>query len=181
MALSRPSRRVAGLTLIEVVVATALLAGVLGGAFSLLDTSIDLSQSVNDERAAAMRVDRALGAIADEFRKGSLATAAHPDGSTFADGDTDTAFQLRPVTGWDGTAQQGTQVGYSFVVPSGATEGQLVRQEGALQTVLARGITTFTVTRSGSSFLFAVTAQSGPADDRRRTASGNFRVLARNP
>ena len=74
------SLRQAGLTLVEVVIAVVLLVAVLGSAVTLLDTSSDLAQSVNDERAAAMRVDRALSAIAGEFRKGSLATATHLDG-----------------------------------------------------------------------------------------------------
>lgn len=174
-------RRRSGLTLVEVAVSVVLLVGVLGGAISLMDTSVGLAQSVNDERAAAMRVDRALGAIADEFRKGSLATATHLDDSTFSDGDTGAGFRIRPVNGWNGVAQQGNQITYSFVLPSGATEGQLIRQEDVVQTVLARGITSFTVTRQGSSFVFSVTARSGPDDDRRRTASGTVRVMARNP
>ena len=47
-------RRRAGFTLVEVVIAVVLLAAVLGSAVTLLDTSSDLAQSVNDERAAAM-------------------------------------------------------------------------------------------------------------------------------
>lgn len=173
--------RAAGLTLIEVVIATVLLVAVLGSAVTLLDTSNDLAQSVNDERAASMRVDRALGAIADEFRKGSLATATHLDGTTFSDGDTGTGFQIRPIEGWNGAAIQGTQVRYEYSVPAGATEGELIRREGPIETLLARGITSFDVSRDRSAFVFTVTAASGPMDDRRRTATGSLRVMARNP
>jgi len=171
----------AGLTLVEVVIAVVLLAAVLGSAVTLLDTSSDLAQSVNDERAAAMRVDRALASIADEFRKGSLATAQHLDGSTFSDGDTGTAFQIQPILGWDGTAILGTQVRYEYTIAAGATEGELVRREGAIETLLARGITSFGIQRIGSAFEFTVTAESGQTDDRRRRASGSLRVMARNP
>ena len=180
--MTRPrAPRQRGLTLVEVVISVVLLAAVLGGAVTLLDTSSDLAQSVNDERAAAMRVDRALGAIADEFRRGSLATATQLDGTTFSDGETDTGFQIRPIQGWDGAAVLGTQVRYEFSIDAGATEGELVRRSGAIETLLARGITSFSVQRTGSAFVFTVTAESGPNDDRRRRSSGSLQVMARNP
>ena len=170
-----------GMTLIEVLIAVVLLSAVLGSAMTLLDTSNDLAQSVNDERAAAMRVDRALSAIADEFRRGSLATATHLDGTTFSDTDTGTGFQIRPIEGWDGAAVLGDQIRYEYSIAAGASDGELVRREGAIETLLARGITSFAVERSGSAFVFTVTAASGQLDDRRRTASGSLRVMARNP
>ena len=176
---ARPSQ--SGMTLIEVVIATVLLVAVLGSALTLLDTSNSLAQSVNDERAAAMRVDRALGSIADEFRKGSLATATHLDGTTFSDGDAGDGFQIRPIEGWNGAAVLGTQIRYELSIEVGAPAGELVRREGSIETLLARGITDFSVTRDGSSFLFTVQSQSGQQDDRLRTASGTLRVMARNP
>ena len=175
------SRHQQGLTLVEIVIAVVLLAAVLGSAVTLLETSGDLAQSVNDERAASMRVDRALSSIADEFRKGSLATATHVDGSTFSDGDTDVGFQIRPIEGWNGSAVLGDQVRYEFSLPVGAADGELVRREGAVETLLARGITSFTVERSGSAFVFTVAAASGQLDDRRRVATGSLQVMARNP
>lgn len=179
---SRPSRRSqTGLTLLEVVIAMALLVGVLGSAMTLLDTSRALSQSVQDQQIANARVDRALALISDEFRKGSLATAQHPDGSTFSDGDTDTGFQIQPVTGWNGTAVLGDAVTYQFIRAVGATEGELIRDELGVETLMVREITSFSVTRSGNAFVFTVTAESGYQDDRRRTASGTLRVMARNP
>jgi prepilin-type N-terminal cleavage/methylation domain-containing protein len=171
----------AGLTLIEVMIAVVLLTAILGSAVTLLDTSNELAQSVNHERAAASRVDRALAVISDEFRKGSLATVTHLDDSTFSDGDTGTGFHIRPVEGWNGSAILGDQVEYEFSLPVGETEGELVRREGGLETLLARGITSFSAERIGSSFEFTVTAESGPEDDRRRRSSGSLRVMARNP
>ena len=178
---ARTRRSAAGLTLVEVVIAVTLMAGILGSAFALLDTSSGLAQSVSDQRVASTRVDRALSAIADEFRKGSLATAQHPDGTTFSDGDTDTGFQIRPIKGWNGSAIQGDVVSYQLIREDGATSGDLVRHELSVQTVIARTITGFTVERSGSAFIFSVTAESGQLDDRRRTATGTIRVMARNP
>lgn len=177
----RAPTRQRGLTLVEVVISVVLLAGVLGSALALLDTSSDLAQSVNDERAAATRVDRALAKIADEFRKGSLASAAHLDETNFSDGDTGTGFRIRKTLGWDGGPILGEEVCYELVVPAGAAEGELVRREGAIETVLARGVTSFQVTRNGSAFDFTATAASGQTDDRRRTATGSLRVMARNP
>ena len=58
---------------------------------------------------------------------------------------------------------------------------ELIRREGLIETLLARGITGFTAERQGSSFVFTVSAESGPNDDRRRQASGSLRVMARNP
>ena len=174
-------RRQAGLTLIEVVIAVTLLVAVLGSALSLLETSTDLAQSVNDERAASMRVDRALSKIADEFRRGSLATVTHLDSSTFSDGDTGTGFQINPIEGWSGSAVLGDQIRYEFLRGVGATEGELIRTQDGVQIVLARQITGFSVARTGSSFEFSVTARSGPTDDRERVSSGSLTVMARNP
>jgi prepilin-type N-terminal cleavage/methylation domain-containing protein len=175
------TRSARGFTLIEVLVAASLAVGVLGSAIALLDTSRDLAQSVNDQRVASTRVDRALHAISEEFRKGSLATAQHPDGTTFSDGDTDMGFQIAPVEGWNGSALLGDAVSYRFIREPGASEGDLVRQELSVQSVIARSITSFSVARAGSSFVFEITAESGFADDRRRKATGTLRVMARNP
>jgi len=177
--LTRTSSR--GLTLIEVTVSVTLMVAVLGSAFALLDSSSELAQSVSDQRVASTRVDRALSAIADEFRKGSLATVQHPDGTTFSDTETDSGFQIRPVSGWNGGAVQGEFVTYQLILEPGATEGDLVRQELSVQTVLARSITSFTATRAGSAFTFQVTAFSGQMDHRRRSSTGTLRVMARNP
>jgi len=169
------------MTLVEVTIAVTLMAAVLGSAFALLDTSSGLAQSVSDQRVASMRVDRALSAIADEFRKGSLATAQHPDGTTFSDTDTDSGFQIRPITAWNGSASQADFVSYQLIRAAGATEGDLVRQELSVQTIVARSITSFNVSRAGSAFVFEITAASGQLDDRRRIATGTLRVMARNP
>ncbi len=174
-------RSARGFTLVETVISVALVVGVLGAAVALLDTSNDLAQSVNDERAAAIRVDKGLTSISEEFRKGSLATVLHLDGTTFSDGDTDVGFMMRRVVGWNGSTVQSAQVRYEVVTSSGFGTGELIRQEGTLQTVLARGITAFRVTRSGTSFTFQIDAASGQTDDRQRKASGSVRVVARNP
>ncbi len=173
--------RSAGFTLIEVVIAMALMSIVLGGAVTLINTSTSLAQSIDNERIAAQRVDRALAKIADEFRKGSLATAVHPDGSTFEDGDAAVGYEIRPVTGWDGALVTGDLIGYRFDIDVGATEGEIVKVEDSVETLLARGVTAFTVARSGNVFIFGVSARSGPTDDRERTATGELRVMARNP
>lgn len=170
-----------GLTLLEVTIAVVLIASVAGGALALLDSSNALTRSVNDQRAAALRVDRALASISDEFRKGSLATAVHLDGTTFGDGESGTGFQIRPVRGWNGSVLTGDLVRYEFELPTGATEGELVRTEGGVETVLVRGITSFDVSRSGNVFVFKASSRSGPTDDRERRASGEIRVMARNP
>ncbi len=177
----RRRERECGLTLVEIVIATALLAAVLASAVKLLDASNDLARSMSDERAAAMRIDRALGSISDEFRRGSLATITHLDGTPFTDGDTGTGFRLQPIDGWNGGPVLGTELRYEFSLPIGAAEGELVRREGVVETILARGITSFAVTRTANSFDFAVTAGAGPANDRRRLARGSIRVMARNP
>lgn len=166
-----------GLTLVETVVASSLIAAILGGAISLLDATQDLAESATNQRTAARRVDRALSRMAQELRRGSLATVRQLDDSSFADAETDVGFSMQPVVGWDGAAVLGDRITYEF----DATTGEIVRSDGVIETVLSRGLTGFSVQRTGNLFTFTTQTSAGPADDRSRTASGALSVVARNP
>lgn len=170
-----------GFTLLEMVISTVVLTAVLGGAYMLMLSSQDLATSATNDQIALDRVDRALASAAKEVRWGSLASARKLDGTTFSDGDADNGFALRRVEGWSGTAVTGDLVQYQLVVPTGETEGELVRSEGGLQTVVARGLTGFQVARAGDLFTLTASSQSGPDDDRLRTATGSVQITARNP
>ncbi len=171
------SRRQSGFTLIETIIATTLVAAILGGAISLLDASQKLAESATNERTAARRVDRALTRMSQELRRGSLATVRQLDASSFDDGETDLGFSVQPVTGWDGGPILGDRVTYEF----DATTGELVRDDGLVETVLSRGLTAFTVSRTDTMFTFSTATTAGPTDDRRRTATGTLSMVARNP
>jgi Tfp pilus assembly protein PilV len=177
----RRARRSRGLSLVEVSVSVALIVAVLGGATALLDASESLAQSANDQSLALNRVDRVLAPLADELRKGSLASARKLDGTTFSDGQNDVGFQIRPVRGWSGTAETGDLVTIRWVRPAGAPVGDVVRSQDGVEVTLARNVTNFQVSRIGNVFRFEIAARAGPEDDRRRTASGSVTVMARNP
>ncbi len=168
-------------TLARVGAACVLLGALLISAFALLPESGTRARSADGERVASARVDRALAAITDEFRRGSIGSAEHPDGSPFSDGETDTGFRIRAVNGGGGARTRGDVVSYRLIRGPGTTEGNLVRQENSVQTIVAHAITGFTVSRRGSAFIFEVTADSGHTDARRRVASRVRRVMARNP
>lgn len=175
----RPRQR--GLTVVEVVIATALLVVVIGGAFRLLETTRDLAVATSDQHIADARVDRALMTIERDFRSASLGTAQHLDGSELLDGDSGNGLSIRPIVGWQGAVVLGNSLEYRLDTAAGATEGELIRTDGAIQTTIATGITAFRVTRTGPELTFELTARSGPDDDRGRTATGTLTVAARNP
>ena len=58
----------AGLTVLELVIAAALSAGVFLAAGRMLDASNNVAQSTTDAGTAQRRVDSALGEVADTIR-----------------------------------------------------------------------------------------------------------------
>lgn len=169
-----------GRTVIEVIIAAALLAFVVGGTVHLLSTSRQLAISSADQHLCDMRTERGLAAIERDLRQGSLASIQHLDGTTFADGDSGAGLTFLPVTGWSGAAVLGDPIEYRLDLPSGETEGDLVRSVAGIETTLATGVTEFTATRTGQVFAFTLSTRAGPDDDRGRSSSGTLSVVTRN-
>ena len=174
-------RRSLGLSLVETTVSISLAAAVLGGATALMDASDALAKSANDRSAAVNRVDRSLAPFAEAVRMGSLASMRHLDGSTFDDGESGVGFTIQPVRGFSGTPTLGAPVTYRLDLPIAAASGEMVGVEGAVETLLARGITSFTVSRAANLLTFQISSRSGPTNDRARTGTGSLQVVARNP
>jgi len=169
-----------GFTLLEVVTATTIAGVLVGSAVRLLLTTGDLAFTATHQRTASQRVERTLTRVGAELRRSSAASAEHADGSTFADGETGTALSIRPVSGWEGAAVLGDRIQYRLEVPAGATEGELIRDDGLIETLIARRVSGFDVARDGSVFTVTVSARSGPDDDRERTSTGSLSILTRN-
>ena len=166
-----------GFTLLETLVAAVLLVFVLGAAIGLMRTTRGLSESVHYSQQASQRIDQALAHTTDALRQGSVATMTTPDGTAFDDGTTASGFTIRPVVGYSGTPT----LGDAATIGLDTTTGELVRAEGLIQTVLARNIESFEISRDGNRFTVTAASSAGPDDDRRRSVSATVRVLARNP
>ncbi len=174
------SRREGGFTLLEIVGASAITIVLVGSAIRLLLTTEDLAFTATQQRSASQRVERVLTRIGAELRRSSLGSAQHADASTFADGDTGNALSIQPVSGWEGAAVLGDRIEYRLDVPAGETEGDLIRDDGIIETLVARRISGFDVERDGPVFTITISARSGPADDRERESTGSLSVLTRN-
>jgi hypothetical protein len=166
-----------GLTLLELVVSAALSVLVLGGAAKMIDASSSVSKSTNDAGYASWRVDTALNEMSDAIHRGSLASARKLDGTTFTEGTTDVGFQIRQVTGFRGVPTTSGLVTYRW---DGTTK-EVVRQDGIVYSVIARNVTSFSITRTVDVFTISVEARSGPKDDRSRKCAGAIQVCTRNP
>ncbi len=166
-----------GLSMLEVVVSATLVVAILFASATLFDSSRSLASSLGNERTAMIRVDRSLTRLKGDIRSASLATASHLDGSSFDDGDTGAGLSIRTVRANGAAPALLTTIVFSY----DSARGELVRRQGQIETVVARGITAFTVTRDDTAFVFSVTSAAGPEDDRGRTSRGSLRVVARNP
>ena len=177
----KTTRSQAGVTVIELALSATLAVGVLGGAGMMIDASSRVAQSTNDQGAASLRVGATLFQLTDAVRRGSLASARRVDGSNFDDGANDTGFQIRFVTGYNGAPITSDLITYRWDVPAGAAEGDVIRVDGGIETVMSRHVTNFSVSRAGNIFTITLTARAGPTDDRARVSTGVVEVTARNP
>jgi prepilin-type N-terminal cleavage/methylation domain-containing protein len=174
-------RSTKGLTLIEVLVSLSLAGVVLAAAGKLLDSSCNLAKSDAEAGLADQRVQHVLLPLSDAIRRGSLASIRHVDGANFSSGTSDSGFQVRQVLSNHGAPVAGPLIIYRLDKPAGATEGEILRIEGPIQSVLASGVTDFKVTRSGNLFTIDVSTHAGPQDDRGRDAHSTRQVGGRNP
>ena len=174
-------QRQAGVSAVELIMSATLAVGVLGGVGYMIDASQGVARSTTDAGTASARVGETLTKLADAIRRGSLASARHIDGTNVADATNDTGFQIRAVTAFSGAPVTANLVSYRLDLPPGATEGDLIRTEGAFVAVLASHVTSFRVARAGNLFTLSMSARSGPRDDRGRTSTGSVQVSARNP
>jgi hypothetical protein len=177
----RRNRSSAGVTIVEIAIGVALSTAVLGGAGMMLSSTGRVAQSTNDGGVASNRAAEVLDELGDALRRGSLASLRRADGTAFADGGTDSGFQVRQVASYSGGQVLAAAVTYRFEPPSGDADGVVLRAEGAFETIVARGVTAFTVSRAGTLFTLNVRTRSGPADDRGRTQHAVLQVAARNP
>jgi hypothetical protein len=174
-------RSQAGVTVLELAMSATLAVGVLGAAGMMIDASSHVAQSTNDQGAASLRVGATLYQLTDAVRRGSLASARHVDGTNFDDGTSDAGFQIRFVTGYNGAPITSGLITYRWDHVAGAPEGDVIRDDGGIQTILARHVTNFGIARAGNLFTITLTARSGPQDDRARSSIGQVEVTARNP
>ncbi len=174
-------RAARGLTAFELMATASLAVGILIAANLMLQASTDVSKSTADQGAAQMRVQRSLLPLGDVIRRGSLASLRHVDGTNFAGGTSDTGFQIRRVVSYCGAPIVSALRTYRWDRPAGATEGDLIRVDGTVNSVLVRHVTNFNVSRTGNLITITVSTRSGPTDDRARTATGTLEVAARNP
>jgi Tfp pilus assembly protein PilW len=175
------SRKARGASLIEAVIGSALLIVVIGAAAVMASASTGVQQSTNDATTAAMRADRAVALIADALRKGSLSTLRRLDGTSFSDGASDSGFRVQRVENYTSVPVLDTVSRYQFVLPSGATEGSLIHSQDGVDRVIVNGVTSFTVSRSGTLFTIDIRTRSGPTDDRARTVHASLQAASRNP
>jgi hypothetical protein len=169
------------MSLIEAVVAGGLLVVVLGATTAIVKASTSLAQSTNDAGVASNRATRALRTMATAVRRGSLATVETLDGKTLSPGATDRGFRIRPVLTSTVPPSLGAKIEYRLDVPAGAAEGSLVELRDGIPAVLADGVSSFSVSRTGNLFTLDVTTHSGPRDDRGRTVHAVLGVSPRNP
>jgi hypothetical protein len=177
----RRARSCRGTTAIETIIGAALLVVVIGGAAAMTKASTDVQQSTNDATTASLRADRAVKLLGDAIRKGSLGTMQHRDGTTFSDGTNDTGFKVQAVKAYTNAPVLDTVATYHFDLVGGATEGALTQTQNGVDRVIVNGVTSFTVTRSGSLFTIDIRTRSGPADSRSRTTHATLQVASRNP
>jgi hypothetical protein len=111
----------------------------------------------------------------------SLQSVRQPGGTEFADGATADGIGYRRVLGFQGTLQLDAPSTLRWIRPSGATEGDVVLSDGAVEQTIAKHVTDFAVTRSGDTFAVRVAVRMGPQDDRGRVARGTVSVQPRNP
>jgi hypothetical protein len=143
--------------------------------------STGVQQSTNDATTAAMRADRAVQMIADAVRKGSFATVRHRDGTAFADGTSDTGFQVQAVKGYTTAPVLDPATTYHFDIVTGKPEGSLIQTQNGVDRVIVNGVTAFTMTRSGQLFTIDIRTRSGATDDRARTVHATLQTASRNP
>ena len=170
------------MTVIEVLVSSALAVVILGGAVMLLQSADELASSSARTTAVASKADGVVWQIAQDLRRSTLSSAAKADGTGFFDGDADTGMSFALVGGYDGsTVVRGDTISYRFVLPAGATEGEIFRDQNGTSRLVARKITDFSISRTRSMFRVSVTAVAGPNDDRARRATATANILPRNP
>lgn len=176
-----PAQSRSGMTLLEVVIATSLLSSILLAGGSVLRTSATQAAATVDAGVAASRVQRALEPIADYLRRASLATVQGPTGQPFSDGSTFDAVRLRVPLAYTGAVQLAPPVIIRLEIPAGSTTGNVVLEDGANRVILARGLTTFSISRTGQSFTIRAGSRAGPPDDRSRLSLQQVTILPRNP
>lgn len=178
----RTRRRQSGMSLIEVLLSSALAVLILGGAVMLLDSADKLASSAARTTVVAGKADRAVWLVSQDLRRATLASASKADGTGFFDGDSDQFVSFSLVKGYDGSAVvRGDTITYRFVRPAGATEGEIFRDQNGVSRLIARRVTDFNVSRSRAVFRVAVSAVAGPDDDRARRATAVANILPRNP
>jgi type II secretory pathway pseudopilin PulG len=170
-----------GFTLLEVCVAVGLASVIIGGGLGVTRSSGELARTTMAQEDATRRVDAALRAFTDQLRHASLATVQRPDGTPFPAGATDAGLRCRRVGGFSGGVTLAPASTLRFVLPAGATTGALVRRTGTTDETIVRGLTALSVERTADSFVVIVSARSGAADDRGRTARGSVTLGCRNP
>jgi hypothetical protein len=173
--------RQSGLTILQTLVGAALLVVLLAGANAMVSASNNVAQTTNDLGSASNRADRTLAALSDALRRGSLDSVRLLNDTPFIDGASDQGFRVRQVQVFRGSAILASPVEYRFDLPGGATEGSIVRTQDGIQRVLASGVTSFDVSRSGNLFRLDIRTRSGPGDDRGRAVHAALEVAARNP
>jgi prepilin-type N-terminal cleavage/methylation domain-containing protein len=180
--MQRCSRRQRGMTLIEVMISSALAVVILGGAVMLMDSADKLASSSARTTAVSSKADRAVWLVSQDLRRATLASAAKADGTGFFDGDESDALTFSLVSGFDGaTVIRGDTISYRFVRPAGAAEGEIFREQNGVSRLIARRVTDFNVSRNRAVFRVAVSAVAGPDDDRARRATAVATILPRNP
>lgn len=175
------TRKSRGITIVQTTISAALLVVILGAASAMVTASTALSKSSNDLGNASNRANRTLELLADALRRGSIASVLQPNGTYFTDGTTANGFKVRAVTAYIGGRVVGNSVSYDFVLPAGATEGQVIRTDNGVQSVVANGVTAFSVARVGNLFNFDIRTRSGPTDDRGRAVHATVQITPRNP
>ena len=175
------TRKSRGISIVQTTISAALLVVILGGAATMVSASSALSKSSTDLGNASNRADRTLEALVDAMRVGSVASVLQPDGTYFSDGTTSDGFAIRAVTAYIGGRVVGPSVLYRFVLPTGKTEGQIIRTENGVQSVVANGVTAFSITRTINLFTLDIRTRSGPTDDRERRVHATIQTTPRNP
>jgi hypothetical protein len=170
-----------GFTVLEMLISAVVLVVVLAATAGLVEASRGLSQTSSDAVVASTRVDRALAPMADALRRGSLASVRRTDGANFGSGSADVGFSVRGIEAWSGRPVESAPVTYRFDLPAFATEGEIVRVKDGVEEVLARGVTSFSVSRTGNVFELSIATTSGADAERAGKSAGVIRVSARNP
>lgn len=161
----RHRRALRGLSLVEVVTATAISASMLLVAISLADSAGDATNSAHIRSSVFIRASKAADRLVKELQTASPVGEDDNDNGSLDSGE-DTNSNSRLDSDWslaDGST--GTSITFNKVesdwtwsgpIAYAIKDGNLVRTENSVDEVVCRNVDSFTVRRSGDQVVLSI-------------------------